>query len=47
MRGALLDLDAEQVTDIRTGFLRRLADDGMSEVNCDTIIATAARPGSD
>ncbi|MEP9393721.1 methyltransferase domain-containing protein [Gordonia sp. VNQ95] len=47
MRRALLDLDAGQVTDIRTGFLRRLADDGMLEVNCDTIIATATRPGSD
>lgn len=41
MRGALAPLDDQQIADIRTEFLRRLAADGPTEVNCDTLIAVA------
>ncbi|MEE4021680.1 methyltransferase domain-containing protein [Gordonia sp. PKS22-38] len=44
MRGALLGMEPQTVADLRDVFLRRLADDGMSEVKCDTLIATARRP---
>ncbi|MXP20628.1 methyltransferase domain-containing protein [Gordonia sp. HNM0687] len=44
MRGALHGMEPQTVADLRDVFLRRLADDGMSEVRCDTLIATARRP---
>jgi hypothetical protein len=37
-------MDARTIDDVRTGFLQRLADEGMTEVDCDTLIATAQRP---
>lgn len=44
LRGALSGMDADTVEDVRTGFLRRLSDEGITEVDCDTLIAVAARP---
>lgn len=45
LRGALSGLDADAVDDLRTGFLRRLADEGITEVDCDTLIAVGRRAG--
>ncbi len=44
LRGALADLDADAVEDVRVGFLQRLADEGITEVDCDTLIAVGERP---
>ena len=44
LRGALADLDADAVEDVRVGFLQRLADEGITEVDCDTLIAVGDRP---
>lgn len=41
MRGALAPLTADQVDEIRTDFLARLAERDVAEVNCDTLIAVA------
>ena len=43
LRGALSGMGDETVADVRAGFLRRLAAEGISEVDCDTLIATARR----
>ena len=42
-RGALRGMTDDDVADVRAGFLRRLAADGMTVVDCDTIIVTAER----
>lgn len=44
LRDALSGMDADTVEDVRTGFLQRLSDEGITEVDCDTLIAVAARP---
>ncbi|WP_439030806.1 class I SAM-dependent methyltransferase [Gordonia terrae] len=44
LRGALAGLDTDAVDDVRTGFLRRLTDEGIVEVDCDTLIAVGQRP---
>ncbi|WP_338836161.1 class I SAM-dependent methyltransferase [Gordonia polyisoprenivorans] len=44
LRGALSGMDAETVAAVRAGFLRRLARDGITEVDCDTLIAVARTP---
>lgn len=41
LRGALSGLDADAADDVRAGFLARLADEGIIEVDCDTLIAVA------
>ncbi|MFE0751696.1 class I SAM-dependent methyltransferase [Gordonia sp. NPDC058843] len=46
LRGALAGLDTDAVDDVRTGFLRRLAEEGIVEVDCDTLIAVGQRPAA-
>ncbi|WP_157083970.1 class I SAM-dependent methyltransferase [Millisia brevis] len=44
LRGALDGLSPEAIAEVRRGFLQDLADADMTEVNCDTLIATGRRP---
>ncbi|UPW09200.1 class I SAM-dependent methyltransferase [Gordonia terrae] len=44
LRGALTGMDADAIADVRAGFLQRLVDEGITEVDCDTLIGVGRRP---